>query len=169
MFSFFAQSYASAPGIVGDYLRVAFYRLTLEECSAFSRISYGTFFAHPEVKIAKGVYIGSYCVIGTCSIGGRTQIASNVQILSGNRQHERDEDGRIKGAECGTFERISVGSDCWIGAATIIMADVGDGTTIGAGSIVSRAIPGNAVAVGNPARVIKSASDLQDEAYSRPG
>jgi acetyltransferase-like isoleucine patch superfamily enzyme len=107
--------------------------------------------------------------MGNCSIGERTQIGSNVQILSGRRQHGRDEYGRLQGSEHGTFERISVGSDCWIGAAAVIMADIGDGTTVGAGSIVSRPIPGNSVAVGNPARVIKSASDLQDEACGRLG
>lgn len=150
--------------MVGDYLRTAFYRLTLEECSIFSRISFGSFFSATEVKVARGVYIGSYCVIGKCTIGERTQVGSNVQILSGKHQHPRDEYGRLQGAEHGTFDRISVGSDCWIGAAAIVMADVGDGTTIGAGSIVSRAIPGNSVAVGNPARVIKSALDLSNEA-----
>jgi acetyltransferase-like isoleucine patch superfamily enzyme len=79
-----------------------------------------------------------------------------VQILSGRRQHGRGQDGRLEGAENGVFEVIPIGSDCWIGAGAIIMAEIGEGTTIGAGSVVTRPIPAHSVAVGNPAKVIKS-------------
>ena len=78
------------------------------------------------------------------------------KILSGRRQHGRSQDGRIEGAEEGVFEVIPIGSDCWIGAGAIVMAEIGEGTTIGAGSVVTRPIPPRSVAVGNPARVIKS-------------
>jgi acetyltransferase-like isoleucine patch superfamily enzyme len=84
-----------------------------------------------------------------------TQIASQVQILSGRRQHVRDEAGRISGSEAGTFEAVEIGPDCWIGASAIIMAAVGAGTTIGAGAVVVNDIPGGVVAVGNPARVVR--------------
>jgi acetyltransferase-like isoleucine patch superfamily enzyme len=151
-----AQFYALFPGLLGDYLRIAYCRLTLDECSLDSRMQFGSFFAHPQARMAPGVYIGCYCVLGCASIGERTQIASGVQILSGRRQHARDADGEILGADTGLFETISIGSDCWIGAAAIVMADVGSGTTIGAGSVVAKPVPPRAVAVGNPARVIKT-------------
>lgn len=156
LYTFFAHSYALVPGILGDYLRISFYQLTLAECSLSSRVSFGTFFVHPEAKLGPNVYIGSYCVIGTSVIGERSQIASGVQILSGKRQHLRNEKGEISGAEKGSFETITIGPDCWIGAAAIVMADVGFGTTIGAGSVVSRPIPARSVAVGNPARIIRT-------------
>lgn len=150
-----AQTCALLPGLPGDYLRIAYYRLTLERCSLDSRIQFGSFFAHPQAVVGRGVYIGSYCVLGRTKIGDRAQIASAVQILSGGKQHPRGPDGRILGAEQGTFETISIGSDCWIGAGSIVMADVGQGTTIGAGSVVPYPISPGCIAVGNPARVIR--------------
>lgn len=151
-----AQIYALLPGLIGDYLRVAYCRLTLEECALDSRIQFGSFFVHPQAKVARGVYIGCYCVLGCTSIGERTQIASGVQILSGRRQHDRDDDGQILGGDRHRFQSVSIGADCWIGAGAIVMADVGAGTTIGAGSIVAKPIPPGSVAVGNPARVIRT-------------
>jgi virginiamycin A acetyltransferase len=154
VYTVFAHLYALAPGIPGDYLRVAFYKWTLEECSLDSRISFGAFFAHPEAQLGAGVYIGPYCVLGRVNIGARTQIATAVQVLSGKHQHARDSEGHISGSEHGAFTRVSIGADCWIGAAAIVMADVGDNTTIGAGSVVTKSIPGNSTAVGNPARLL---------------
>ena len=103
LFSMFAQGYALAPGLPGDYFRIAFYKLTLEECSINSRISFGAFFAHPEARLAELVYIGSYSVLGRVHIGPRTQIATAVQILSGKHQHARDAEGGISGSEHGSF------------------------------------------------------------------
>lgn len=157
-YEFFAHSFALAPGIVGDYLRIAFYRLTLSECPLSSRVSFGSFFPHADARLCPNVYIGSYCIIGKAVIGARTQIASGVQILSGRRQHYRNEAGEIAGADPGMFATVTIGPDCWIGAAAIVMADVGAGSTIGAGSVVTRPIPPASVAVGNPARVIRTAA-----------
>lgn len=154
MYLLWAQACALCPGLPGDYFRIAYYRLTLKSCGQGSRIQFGSFFAHPQVSLGSGVYIGSYCVFGRTSIGNRTQIASGVQILSGARQHKRDEAGKILGSEVGEFLTVNLGADCWIGAGAIVMADVGEGTTIGAGSIVTRSIPAHCVAVGNPARVL---------------
>jgi acetyltransferase-like isoleucine patch superfamily enzyme len=156
LYTIFAHMYAQGPGIVGDYLRMAFYKLTLEQCSLDSRISFGSFFAHPEARVGEGVYIGSYCVLGRVHIGARTQIASAVQVLSGKHQHARDAEGRISGSDQGSFTTVAIGADCWIGAGAMVMADIGDHVTIGAGAIVTKPIPANSVAVGNPARVLSA-------------
>jgi acetyltransferase-like isoleucine patch superfamily enzyme len=153
-----AHSLALVPGVIGDYLRIAYYRLTLRECSLFSRISFGSFFVYPETSVAPGVYIGPYSVLGRCSIGARTQMASAVQILSGSHQHARNESGQIGGSETGQVIEVRIGSDCWIGAAAIVMADVGDGSTVGAGSVVTKPVPPGVVVAGNPARILKPAA-----------
>jgi len=152
-----AASLALVPGVIGDYLRIAYYRLTLRECSLFSRISFGSFFVYPETRVAAGVYIGPYSVLGRCSIGARTQIASAVQILSGAHQHGRDDSGQIGGSETGQLVEVRIGSACWIGAAAIVMAAVGDGATVGAGSVVTKPVPPGVVVAGNPARILKPA------------
>ena len=158
-FEFFAQSFALIPGVIGDYLRSGFYKLTLAACPLDFRIQFGSFFAHPQARVARHVYIGAYCVLGLVEIGERTQIASAVQVLSGSRQHARDPSGRIWDPGYRTFERVTIGADCWLGAGAIIMASIGDRSTIGAGSVVVHAIPGGAVAVGAPARVVTHGAD----------
>ena len=52
---------------------------------------------------------------------------------------------------------VTIGNGCWIGANVVILPGVtiGDGTVIGAGSVVTKDIPANVVAVGNPCRVIR--------------
>jgi acetyltransferase-like isoleucine patch superfamily enzyme len=154
-FKTFAQFVALAPGLPGDYLRVAYYVLTLRKCSLYSRVSFGSFFAQSYATVGRGVYIGAYCVLGGCDIGERTQIASHVQVLGGRHQHARGEDGRIQGANENEFPCISIGADCWIGASAIVMADIGPGTTIGAGAVVTRPVATRVVAVGNPARTLE--------------
>jgi virginiamycin A acetyltransferase len=155
IFLVFAQLIALVPGLPGDYLRVAYYVLTLHRCSIHSRVSFGSFFAQSSATVGRGVYIGAYCVLGACEIGERTQIASHVQILGGRHQHVRGADGRIMGANEKDFTPVAIGADCWIGASAIVMADIGPETTIGAGAVVTRPVPSSVVAVGNPARLLE--------------
>jgi acetyltransferase-like isoleucine patch superfamily enzyme len=166
VFQLGAQTVALVPGMPGDYLRAAYYFMTLRESCLSIRISFGTFFAQSASRVARDVYIGAYCVLGKCDIGKRSQIASHVQILSGSRQHARDEHGRITGAQEDLFSSVSVGEDCWIGASAIIMADIGSGTTIGAGAVVPHPVPSNVVAVGNPARILQAKRDVGCESLS---
>ncbi|HUX66440.1 MAG TPA: hypothetical protein VMV31_03015 [Terriglobales bacterium] len=166
-FQFFGQLLALVPGLPGDYLRAAYYGMTLRACSPDVRISFGTFFARSASSLGRGAYVGAFCVLGDCDIGERTQIASHVQILSGRHQHGRGADGAVLGADSGRFRRVSVGEDCWIGAAAIVMADVGARSTIGAGAVVTRRVPPDTVAVGNPARPLPRARAAGPRAEAR--
>ena len=64
---------------------------------------------------------------------------------------------------------VHIGKNCWIGAGAIILPGVtiGDNTVIGAGSVVTRDIPENSVAVGNPCRVMRPINDRDREYYFR--
>ncbi len=62
---------------------------------------------------------------------------------------------------------VHIGKNCWLGAGVIVMPGVtiGDNSIIGAGSIVTRDIPPNVVAVGNPCRVMREINDRDREFY----
>ena len=62
---------------------------------------------------------------------------------------------------------VHIGKRCWLGAGVIVVPGVtiGDNTVIGAGSVVTKDIPSNVVAVGNPCRVLREVSDYDREYY----
>ena len=62
---------------------------------------------------------------------------------------------------------IHIGRNCWIGAGAIILPGVtiGENTVIGAGSVVTKDIPSNVVAVGNPCRVLREINAHDEEYY----
>jgi virginiamycin A acetyltransferase len=160
LYTFFAHLFAILPGIVGDFFRSAYYKYTLQECSLETVISFGTFFSRRNASVGQNVSIGSFCVIGCVRIGPRTQIASHVEIPGGRHQHARVENGRLLDP---VDEVIVIGADCWIGAAAIIMANVGMQSTIGAGSVVVKDIPARVVAVGVPAKPIKNSVGTSED------
>lgn len=99
------------------------------------------------------------------TIGDRTAVGPNVQFITATHPVRPEE--RLIPAEEGfplpyqpvTIARpITIGADCWIGAGVIILPGItiGKGTTVGAGSVVTRDLPERVVAVGSPARVIRS-------------
>ena len=91
-------------------------------------------------------------------------IASNIQIYTATHPVELKErltEDWTRGCGkhfCQTYALpVTIGSGCWLGGGVI------DNTVIGAGSIVTKDIPANSVAVGNPCRVIRKINgDEQD-------
>lgn len=62
---------------------------------------------------------------------------------------------------------VHIGRNCWIGAGALILpgVSIGDNTVIGAGSVVTKDIPANSVAVGNPCRVLREINEHDREYY----
>jgi maltose O-acetyltransferase len=107
-----------------------------------------------NINVGTGVFLNFNCVIldvVQVTIGDRTQIGPGVQILTAD--HPRDAATRATGRELG--RPIHIGRDVWIGAGAIILpgVSIGDAALIGAGSVVTRDVPAEATAFGNPARV----------------
>ena len=62
---------------------------------------------------------------------------------------------------------VHIGKNCWLGAGVLVMPGVtiGDNTVIGAGSVVTKDIPANVIAVGNPCRVLREIGEHDKEYY----
>ena len=109
-----------------------------------------------NISLGRGVFLNFNCVIldvVKVTIGDGTQIGPGVQILTAD--HPRDPTRRRLGLELG--RPIAIGCNVWIGGGAIILPGVtiGSRTVIGAGSVVTRDVPDDVVAVGNPCRVIR--------------
>ncbi|OQE18705.1 hypothetical protein PENSTE_c017G09061 [Penicillium steckii] len=94
-------------------------------------------------------------------IGDRVQIGTGVSLLTAG--HDTSILSRQKFVEFG--HPIFIEDDCWIGANVIVLPGVriGKGSTIGAGSIVTKDIPPFSVAVGAPCRVKKTIQSAEEE------
>ena len=98
---------------------------------------------------------------GTITIGDNTLIGPDVKIytavhpVSAEERVYTDETGKT--AIRTQTAPVTIGNNVWIGGGTIILPGVtiGDNTVIGAGSVVTKTIPANAVACGNPCKVKK--------------
>ena len=155
-FAGFSQFLSLFPGKIGSYCRIAFYRFTMTRCHYDCLIGFGTLFSQSDTEIGKGVYVGPQCNIGSCRIESDCLIASGVHIMSGNSQHKfEDLDIPIQ-QQGGTYFKIQIGEDTWIGNGSLVMANVGKKCIIGAGSVVTRDVPDYSIMAGNPARLIKS-------------
>ncbi|WAC65529.1 sugar O-acetyltransferase [Agrococcus sp. SL85] len=91
--------------------------------------------------------------VAPITIGEDVQIGPNVQLLTPT--HPIDPEARR--AKLEAAEPITIGDNVWLGGGVIVCPGVtiGENSVIGAGAVVTRDIPANVVAVGNPARVIR--------------
>lgn len=123
------------------------------------------------VDYGKFIYIGNdtevnmNCVFLDCNkitIGHHCLIAPNVQIYTAFHPLKAKE--RFAGSSNWAVTRsapVKIGNYCWIGGGAIILpgVEIGDNSVIGAGSVVTKNIPENSVAAGNPCKVIKTLSE----------
>lgn len=114
-----------------------------------------------NIHLGRNVEINMNCVFLDCNridIGDFSGIGPGVHIYT--VFHPTNPSERLP--ENSTFWKsrtapVKIGSNVWIGGGAIILPGVtiGNGTTIGAGSVVTKSIPENCIAVGNPCRVIR--------------
>jgi virginiamycin A acetyltransferase len=151
----YSQILSTIPGLSGQFVRRAFYSSVLTECHAESCIQWGTIFSTADVRIARGVYIGARCMVGRAILDEHVTLGSNVDILSGKNQHGFDDPDVPVQDQPGRYEHVRVGTNTWIGNGAIVMADIGARSVIAAGSVVTRALPDDVIAGGNPAKILK--------------
>ncbi|MCU9812290.1 sugar O-acetyltransferase [Paraclostridium sp. AKS81] len=110
-----------------------------------------------NIHLGENFYANFDCImLDVCEIkiGKNAMLAPNVQIYTA--YHPIDPKLRISGIEYGS--PVTIGDNVWIGGGAIINPGVtiGDNVVIGSGSVVTKDIPSNCVAVGNPCKVIKN-------------
>lgn len=91
------------------------------------------------------------------AIGPNCQFITATHPLTFNERLIDNPNGPLPKIPITIARPITIGSRCWIGAGAIIMpgVNIGEGAVIGAGAIVTKDVPPNVLAVGNPARVIR--------------
>lgn len=92
--------------------------------------------------------------VATITIGDDVQVGPNVQFLTPTHPVEAE----ARRAKWEAARPVSVGDNVWLGGGVIVGpgVSIGENTVVGAGAVVVRDLPANVVAVGNPARVIRS-------------
>lgn len=140
----------------------------------------GSFVIGERVLIARACLIQSKSDAGTveigdeCSIGGQTTITSTGGIrlgrhvlmagqcyIGGGRYRTDDPDVPIMYQEMYSRGPVVIGDGVWLGARVTVIdgVEIGEGAVVGAGSVVTKAVPARAIAVGAPARVVASRLD----------
>jgi maltose O-acetyltransferase len=146
----------SAPDAAGDRTRI----LTelLGSFGARSEIrppffcDYGS-----QLHVGAGVFANFGLIaldVAEITIGDDTQIGPSVQLLTPT--HPLDAELRRAGWEAAA--PITIGSNVWLGGGVLVLPGVtiGDDTVVGAGAVVTKDLPDNVLAVGNPARVVRT-------------
>jgi maltose O-acetyltransferase len=109
-----------------------------------------------NIVLGDKVFFNFNCVVldvMKVEIGSRTLIGPNVQIYTAT--HPLNYRERAAGVEFA--KPVTIGKDVWIGGSAVICPGVriGDRTVIGAGSVVTKDLPSNVFAAGNPCKVIR--------------
>lgn len=149
----FGQEYSRDPdaaqeilrGLLGSFGEGAHVRAPL-------RVDYGT-----QLHIGAGTFVNFQLTaldVVEIRIGRNCQLGPNIQLLT--PIHPLELEPRRQGWEAA--EPITIGDDVWLGGGVTVLPGVtiGDGAVIGAGAVVTKDVPGHSLAVGNPARVIRS-------------
>ena len=107
-----------------------------------------------NIKIGKNVFINACCRFqdqGGIEIGDGSLIGHNTTIATLNHDFNPDKRANLHPSP------VKIGKNVWIGSDCTILpgVEIGDGAVIGAGSVVTKNVPANSIAVGSPARVVK--------------
>ena len=153
------ESAAKWPGLWGVYRRAAFYHAVLARVGEDVSIGFGSVVTKADAELGDRVYVGRYCGIGRARIEADALLADAVQVLSGRHQHGRaSREGAALRDNAHRYERVTVGRGAWLGASSVVMADVGPRSVVAAGAVVVKPT-GEAVTVaGVPARALEPAA-----------
>ena len=100
------------------------------------------------------IYVGDRVMFGPNVVIATANHPVNVELRNRQLQYNKD---------------VHIGNNVWIGAGAVICpgVNIGDNTVVGAGSIVTKDLPANVVALGNPCRVVREIGDHDREYFFR--
>ncbi len=150
-----SQLLSLLPGLPGQYLRRAFLQRTLAGCHPSALVEFGTLFSQAGARLDANVYVGPRCSLGLVHLEKDVLLAGNVHIPSGGKTHAFDDPGRPIREQGGERRLVTVGEGAWVGTSAVVLADVGKGTVVAAGSVVTKPLPDFVIAAGVPARVLR--------------
>ena len=153
--------------LAGEY--AAAYATDVEAAQSIARELVGSLGVDAHIRPPLFVDYGSYLSVGDrtfvnynltaldvapITVGADCQLGPNVQLLTPTHPLEpKPRRDKLEAAK-----PITIGDNVWVGAGAIVLPGVtiGDDAVIGAGAVVTRDIPAGVLALGNPARVIRS-------------
>lgn len=119
-----------------------------------------------HITLGENFYANTGCVmldVAQITIGKNVMFGPNVSIYTAG--HPVHPDSRNSGYEYGI--PVTIGDNVWIGGSCVVLPGVtiGDNAVIGAGSVVTKDIPANVCAAGNPCRVIRKITEADKPFY----
>lgn len=165
------NSYMQFPFVLigGGYIKIgknfqAYKRLQLEAHDQHNGVCF-----KPQIVIGDDVHLNYDVHIGAINkitIGDGTLIASKVFITDHFHGNTRKQDLRLPPSKRELYSKgeVCIGNNVWIGEGVAIMPNVtvGNNVIIGANSVVTKDVPNNCIAAGNPARVIRYLEDEEE-------
>jgi len=142
------------PTTLGEYMRLAYYWAVCTHVSPNACFCFGSMVAHRDTIIHSGVVVGVYSILGFCEVGENVLFGARVSLISGKYQHGRPEERALNGFGTEFYQKLTIGSNSWIGQEAILMANIGENCTVAAGSVVYKTVPDGATVMGNPARKV---------------
>ena len=120
----------------------------------------------PSITIGDNTLINENCHIGCIdrvTIGNDCLFGSNVMITDHSHGANRPDEINVHPAHRNLYSKgpVTIGNKVWLCENVVVLpgVTVGDNSVIGANSVVTKNIPSNSVAVGNPARVVKTVDE----------
>jgi acetyltransferase-like isoleucine patch superfamily enzyme len=121
-----------------------------------------------NISIGENFGANCYCIIldvSKVTIGNNVLFGPNVRLFTGGHPIHHE----TRNTKLGSAFPINIGNNVWIGGGSIVNPGITieDNTVIGSGSVVTKDIPTNVVAVGNPCRVIREINDEDRQYYHK--
>lgn len=148
------QVLSLVPGLLGQFIRRAFYARVLTSFHRSVIIEFGTLISKADARFDENVYVGPFCLLGLVHIERDVLLGPGVHIPSGSETHGMGDHTIPVREQEGTRRCVVIGAGSWIGSNAVVMDAVGRNSVVGAGAVVTRPVPDNVVVGGVPAQVL---------------